>query len=214
MKLYSIDNSSEEIILFLTGWGCDERQFAHLKSEIYDVLIGYDYSDFELDFDFSKYKTINILAFSAGVFVASLIKHKLPKVSYSVAVNGNPLSYDKYFGLSENVQNIFKSISKDNILGFRKEYLVYSEEELIKLNKCQPHRTLESCMYELKSLQEAYQKPFIPIEYDLIWMSDSDKIFDLEKQKEYFKDSRVRIIPNAAHFPFFRFSTYEEFFIF
>ena len=112
------------------------------------------------------------------------------------------------------MQKIFKSISKDNILGFRKEYLVYSEEELIKLNKCQPHRTLESCMNELKSLQNAYKKPFTPIEYDLIWMSDSDKIFDLEKQKEYYKDSRVHIIPNAAHFPFFRFNTYEEFFIF
>lgn len=33
-----------------------------------DVLILYDYQNLELEFDFSKYRQIDIIAYSAGVF--------------------------------------------------------------------------------------------------------------------------------------------------
>ena len=44
MKKFLIDNNSSELILFFTGWGCDEYEFEHLKSNK-DVLILYNYLD-------------------------------------------------------------------------------------------------------------------------------------------------------------------------
>lgn len=210
MKLFFIDNNSQKLIFFLTGWGCDEKQFSLLKSYNFDILIGYDYSNLDFDFDFSKYKEVNLLTFSAGVFIAGIIKDKLPKINKSVAVNGNPLSYDKYFGLQDNIIDLFKNIAKNNIVNFREEYLVSSKEELKKLNYLQPNRSVESCLTELIQLQKYYLSSFEPMKYDLVCLSDSDKIFNLEKQKEFFNYSKIFIIKNSAHFPFFKFKTYEE----
>ena len=75
MNNYLVDNNSDKLLLFFAGWGCDEYEFEHLKSDS-DVLILYNYTDLDLDFDFSKYKEINLLAFSAGVFVASIFDFK------------------------------------------------------------------------------------------------------------------------------------------
>ena len=55
MKPFLINKNSENLLIFFTGWGCDESEFEHLKADS-DVLILYDYSDLSLYFDFSKYK--------------------------------------------------------------------------------------------------------------------------------------------------------------
>ena len=62
MQKYLIDNNSDKLLLFFTGWGCDEYEFEHLNADS-DVLLLYNYSDLGLDFDFSKYKEINLIAF-------------------------------------------------------------------------------------------------------------------------------------------------------
>lgn len=71
MKQYLINNISDSLLIFFTGWGCDEYEFKHLKSSS-DVLVLYDYSDLDLNFDFSKYKNFDLIAFSAGVLLLLL----------------------------------------------------------------------------------------------------------------------------------------------
>ena len=66
MKLVKIDNRSSSLIIFFAGWGCDENQFTNLRDRE-DVLILYDYRDLDLDFDFSPYRQVDVLAYSAGV---------------------------------------------------------------------------------------------------------------------------------------------------
>ena len=52
--------------------------------------------------------------------------------------------------------------------------------------------------------------PFKPMKFDLVYLSDNDKILGFERQKEYFKNNNIKIIQNAGHFPFFRFKTFDE----
>lgn len=75
-------------MIFFTGWGCDEYEFEHLDS-VSDVLLLYDYSDLNLDFDFSRYKTFDLAAFSAGVFVASVMRFNFD-INRKIAISGNP----------------------------------------------------------------------------------------------------------------------------
>ena len=49
MQTKLIQNNSKNLIIFLTGWGCDSDQFKFMYSKENDVLIVYDYSN--LDFD-------------------------------------------------------------------------------------------------------------------------------------------------------------------
>lgn len=46
MNKYLIDNNSNTLLMFFSGWGSDENVFKHLKSDI-DVLILYDYSNLD-----------------------------------------------------------------------------------------------------------------------------------------------------------------------
>ena len=41
MKQYLINKNSDELLMFFTGWGCDEYEFEHLDSK-FDVLLLYD----------------------------------------------------------------------------------------------------------------------------------------------------------------------------
>lgn len=214
MKLELIDNNSDKLIIFLTGWGCDANQFSHLSAKKYDVLIAYNYNNLNFEFDFSKYSEINLLTFSAGVFISGVVKKKLPQLNKKVAVNGNPLSFDKYFGPPEHVVKTISTVSRENVIDFRRNYLVHDDKELSKFNKNQAnsHRGLEDCLNEFKKIREYYKSEFDVMDFDLVLLSENDKIFDIKKQLQYYKNNKVKVLRNAAHYPFFKFNTYDEIF--
>ncbi|MCM1265899.1 MAG: DUF452 family protein [Candidatus Gastranaerophilales bacterium] len=210
MQAEFINNNSRDIIIFLTGWGCDARQFRFMKSEQNDILILYDYTDLEWDFDFSKYKNISLIAFSAGVYVGGLIYEKLPKLTKSIAINGNPLAYDDYFGLRKEIKDVFQGVSSETALSFRRKYMVISDDEYNLFNRYHPCRTYESCKTELKSLAEYYNNSKA-MNYDVAILSKKDKIFDTNRQNEYWKNrSRCVYLEDSAHFPFFTLNDFDE----
>ena len=210
MKTKLISNNSKDLILFLTGWGCDDVQFQSMTSSK-DVLLCWDYTDLELNFDFSKYENICLLTYSAGVYVAGLIADKLPKFKLKIAINGNPLMFDEYFGINENLINTMYKLNEDNYLQFRKDFLVYNNEEFEYFNNHTSIRTFDSCATELKNLEEYSKTKFTPIDYDIALLSDNDKIFNPTTQRKYFKASYI-ILNNQAHNVFYKIKTYDDIF--
>lgn len=212
MQTKLIKNNSENLIIFLSGWACDDEQFSFLtENSSYDILICYNYSDLSLDFDFSGYKKFYLITFSAGVFIAGMIKNILPEFEKTIAINGNPLAYDEYFGLRTEVINLFNGVDKTNAIDFRRKYLVYNDKELSMLNKCQPKRTFEDCRIELLALNRYAQQKPEPYSFDTALLSDNDKIFIPERQLEYWRGKSICVIlKNSAHFPFFRFKNFDE----
>lgn len=209
MKQFFINNNSDKLILFFAGWGCDEYEFEHLKTDS-DVLIFYDYTDLSYDFDFSKYGEINMLSFSAGVFVGAVFRHDF-KINKKVALSGNPYLFDEELGLSEVVLKILRGITIDTCDAFAREYLVMTDEEYKNFHNS--HRTLESCEIELDALEKIYKNEYNNIQdvYDTAVVGDSDPLFNPEKQKEFYGD-KLRIVKNARHNLFFRVNSYDELF--
>ncbi len=211
MQTGLINNNSEKLIIFLTGWGCDYNQFRFMKSSEYDVLICYDYTNLDLHFDFSKYKECNLIAFSAGVCVASVIKDKLPQMKKKIAINGNPLAYNEHYGLRKEILEVFAGVRKETALEFRREFLVYDDKEFKMFNSTQPLRTFDSCKEELLSLKSYYNEDITLIDFDVAVLSKNDKIFYFDWQKEYWSDkSQCVILDNCAHYPFFRLDSFEK----
>jgi malonyl-CoA O-methyltransferase/biotin synthesis protein BioG len=209
MKTKLISKNSSKLIIFLSGWGCDDVQFQNMTSKS-DVFLCWDYSDLDFDFNFDKYETIDLIAYSAGVFVGGLIKDKLPKLNKRVAINGNLKMFDKYFGIPKNVLDLMSGLNLDNYMDFRRNYLVISDEELEYFNKNSSIRTFESCSFELKKLQEYYSNADnLQFEYDKAILSDSDKIFNPQHQIEYYKDEYI-LLKNRAHDIFFTFKDFDE----
>ena len=210
MKYCFHNNNAQDLILFFSGWGCDENQFTNLHDNK-DVLILYDYHDLTLDFDFSNYANIYIIAYSAGVFAASVMADKLPHIRQKIAVCGNPYLFDKTLGLSPKIIQVFRKISLDNYLDFRKKYMVFNEDEYEKYNQLQSLRTIESCQEELDALNSIYEQKKHQINplFDKAVMAENDLIFRLPIQKDFYKD-KLQVIKNARHHIFFRFNSFED----
>lgn len=100
MKTKLIQNNSNDLVVFLTGWGCDDNQFKNFYSSK-NLLLCWDYSTLDFEFDFGKYNKVSLLTYSAGVLIACLLQDKFPKFDKKVAVNGNPLMIDAKFGISK-----------------------------------------------------------------------------------------------------------------
>ena len=207
MKKHFINNNSDNLLLFFTGWGCDEYEFEHLTAES-DVLLLYDYSDLETDFDFSKYKKTDLIAFSAGVFVASVFKFDF-ELDKKIAIDGNPYLFDEYYGLSQEMQNILYNITEENANDFAVNYLIKTDAE--RNNFHPSKRTLESCRSEFDNLKKIYQaeKQKIKDIYDYAIFGEEDPIFNISAQKEFY-GKRLNILKNARHNLFFRISKYEQ----
>jgi len=207
MKKYLIDNNSDNLLIFFTGWGCDEYEFEHLKA-CHDVLILFDYSDLSLDFDFKKYKEFNLISFSAGVFVASIFDFKF-KINKKIALSGNPYLFDEKLGLSKEIQEILYSINENNADDFARNYLIKTDEEWKKFHHSK--RTIESCRKEFDALKQIYNKSKQNIKdiYDVAFIGDSDKIFNVSSQKEFY-GKKLKIVENARHNLFFKVEKYEE----
>ena len=184
MKKYLINKYSDNLILFFTGWGCDEYEFNHLKSDS-DILLLYDYSDLNLDFDFSKYNTFDLIAFSAGVFVASIMNFDF-SINKKIAISGNPYLFDESLGLSKKVQNILYNVDEKNANDFARNYLVKTNEEWKIFHHSK--RTLESCKLEFNCLKELYisNKGKIKDIYDFAIFGKEDPIFNVSIQKEFY----------------------------
>ncbi len=215
MKQYFINKNSDNLLLFFTGWGCDEYEFEHLKSES-DVLLLYDYSDLNLDFDFSKYKKINLIAFSAGVFATSIFNFRnfnISKIDKKIALDGNPYLFDEYFGLSKEMQKILYSVNETNADEFALNFLIKTDEE--RKNFRHSKRTTQSCVRELDCLKELYitNKQNIKDIYDMAIFGEDDSIFNISAQKEFYKN-RLHFVKNARHNIFFRIKNYKQLFDF
>lgn len=211
MKQYLVNNHSDKLIIFFTGWGCDEYEFEHLTSKA-DVLLLYDYLDLNLDFDFSNYKKIDLMAFSAGVFVASIMNFNF-EISKKIAISGNPYLFDEHLGLSTEIQNILCNISAENADDFARNYLIKTDEEWKNFHHSK--RTLESCKEEFNSLKNLFisQNHNIKDIYDFALIGENDEIFSTSVQKQFYKN-RLKMIENARHNLFFRIQKYEQFFNF
>lgn len=204
------DNHAEDLIVFFAGWGCDDNQFVNLHDRK-NVLILYDYQNLRLDFDFSAYKNIDVLAYSAGVFVAAVLSDKIPGVKRKIALCGNPYLFDEKLGLSAATVAALKAITLDNYLEFRRKYMVYSEDEYEKYNELQSLRTIESCQSELESLQKMYQQSADTIrpKFDKAIIAENDLLFNPAAQKEFYQE-KLRIIPHARHHVFFKFTSFAD----
>ena len=206
MQKYLINKNSDNLIIFFTGWGCDEYEFDHLDTNS-DVLILYNYSDLNLDFDFSKYKNFDLIAFSAGVFVASIMDFNF-EINKKIAISGNPYLFDEHLGLSKKVLNVLYNITEENAEDFARNYLVKTDSEWENFHISK--RTLDSCRIELDCLKGLYNnKQKIKDIYNIAIFGEEDLLFNISEQKKFYGE-RTHIIKNARHNIFFRINSYEQ----
>jgi biotin synthesis protein BioG len=195
-KLFS--NDSQNLVIFMSGWGCDDIQYKKITSKS-DILLCWNYSDLDFNVELKDYKRIDLIAYSAGVFVSGLIKNKLPKLDKRIAINGNLKIFDEYFGITQEALSMMHNLNLDNYMDFRRRFLVFNDEELEYFNQNSSQRSFESCEEELKALEQYYKENNkLNFEFDKAILSGCDKIFNAKHQKEFYNGKYI-LLENKAH---------------
>lgn len=210
MQTFFQDNKSDELILLFNGWGMDEKPFTPLIS-FRDILFVSDYSDcqnFNFNFDFSKYKKIFLITFSAGVYMAAYLQDKLPKLDMKIAVNGTLKLFNQNLGLTQQNVNMMASVSEKNYMELRKK-LFYNKKYLAVFNKYQPARDITSSLNELAALKKYYLKD-LKFDYDKVILGQNDLIIPYANQFRAWQNHKNKRILQGGHFLFYLFKSFDE----
>ncbi len=203
MQHYWLNRSgNDKLILFFAGWGFDENPFKFLNCGEYDVLMFYDYNDLQF-IDIPDYKEINLIAWSMGVFVASLLREKLPPLNKKIAVNGTLFPVHDEWGIPVKIFELTLKHAQAGLQGKFYKNVFGTNFEQYAQNPVA--RTIENRVDELNSLYELIKNsPSVEASktfYDLVIVSDDDKIIPTNNQLAFWgKNSTPHLVVSELKF--------------
>ncbi|ECK7686304.1 DUF452 family protein [Campylobacter jejuni] len=191
---------SKKLIVVFGGFASHSSHFSHLKSDK-NVILFYDYENFDLNFDFKAFDELFLIAFSMGVCVANRLLKEL-NFKQKIAINGTNLGIDKSKGIHpaifrKTLQNFKLENFKEALFKERKNLtkdFIFKDEKALKI--------------ELEKLFDfALVKQEENLLWDKVYSSKKDEIFPQNALKNTF--SKL-IFLNEPHFAFFHFKTWDE----
>lgn len=96
---------SRRLILIYAGWAMDAEPFRHVCRPGYDTMVVWDYRDLTMNWSgVSSYDEIALIAWSMGVYAASMTIHSIDHlITARIAVNGTLSPVDNMRGIPENI---------------------------------------------------------------------------------------------------------------
>lgn len=205
--------NNSKLIIFFAGWSFDENPFKFLAYENFDVLIVCDYSTIDENIEkFTSYKEINLIAWSMGVFVAYLLKDKLPKFNKKIAINGTPLPVNDEFGIPIKPFLLTLRHAKTGLEGKFYQNIFDTKEEFEKYSTMSVNRSIENRETELKSLYDKIRSAEINYSrfYDKALISSRDKIIPTKNQINFWQNNAEIEMLESGHFPYYNFKSWNE----
>ncbi|EAK0366408.1 TPA: DUF452 family protein [Campylobacter jejuni] len=191
---------SKKLIVAFGGFASHPSHFSHLKSDK-NVILFYDYENFDLNFNFKAFDELFLIAFSMGVCVANRLLKEL-NFKQKIAINGTNLGIDKSKGIHPT---IFKKTLQNFKLEHFKEALFKERKSLAKDFIFKDEKALK---IELEKLFDfALTKQEENLLWDKVYSSKEDEIFPPNALKNSFKNL---IFLDESHFAFFDFKTWDE----
>ncbi|EJA9482102.1 DUF452 family protein [Campylobacter jejuni] len=191
---------SKKLIVVFGGFASHSSHFSHLKSDK-NVILFYDYENFDLNFDFKAFDELFLIAFSMGVCVANRLLKEF-NFKQKIAINGTNLGIDKSKGIHpaifrKTLQNFKLENFKEALFKERKNLtkdFIFKDEKALKI--------------ELEKLFDfALVKQEENLLWDKVYSSKKDEIFPPNALKNSFKNL---IFLDEPHFAFFHFKTWDE----
>ena len=197
--------NNKKFILFFNGWGMDENAVKHLKNDDFDILMIYDYRNYDLlKFDFSSYLEKYLVCWSMGVYVSNLFKDILDNFNKKIALSGTSKMIDNEFGIPQKIYDLtIRNFSDKSAELFIKNMFLDSRNN-IKIS-----RTTQELKEELIAIKNLKIDNFI--NYDKAYISSFDKIVPTKNQMKYWEKTNAEIIQlKTPHYPFNNFSAWQE----
>lgn len=182
----------------------DWRVFRHIRRHGYDILVIWDYS--QLTFDWSvvaSYDEICLVAWSMGVFVASVTIHEiLPRITKSIAVCGTPDPINNTLGIPVEIYHgTAEGLNAGNLRKFHRR-MCLDAEHYAAFREVAPRRDIVSLRDELYALEThtIFHAPQVCC-WDMAIIGRHDRIFPPTNQVRAWRDKAPTIITEDAHLP-------------
>jgi uncharacterized protein HI_1552 len=207
VKTKFYDHQGKHLIVYFAGWGTPLDAVAHLILPTnHNLLICYDYQDLTLDFDFSAYQQIRVVAWSMGVWVAERVLQGITLQS-ATAVNGTGLPCDDGFGIPyaifkgtlDNLTENTRSKFERRICGDKVSFERYQQFSARSFNEI--HRELIALFAMIQQ-----DKRTDLIHWTNAWISSRDKIFMPANQHQYWASRCAVQEIEGEHYVFSRFT--------
>lgn len=198
---------SARLLLIFSGWGTDARPFRSLAASGYDIAVAYDYRSmcFEKEVSLDNYEEVCVLAWSFGVPAAAWFIKKHPELprTATVAVNGTLYPVDDRRGIPRAVfDGTLGGLSAATLRKFDRR-MCGSAAVLAEYDKVHPQRDPGELADELRTIDSLMPSEDMALEFDTVYVSDSDRIIPTGNQIEAWAGhADVRIV-EGPHLPDF-----------
>ncbi|WP_440209977.1 DUF452 family protein [Actinobacillus pleuropneumoniae] len=215
MKTKLISTQQANLIIYFAGWGTPASVVSHLAlPNGYDLLICYDYQDLNFPaFDFSRYQTVRLVAWSMGVWVAEKV---LPEINLAsaTAINGTLFPKHDLWGIPLQIfDGTLQTLNAENRLKFERR--MCGDKQLLNVYLALPEqRSLAEIHHELEVLNTAIEANLVTpkLHWTNVIIGEKDRIFSAQNQLAFWQDKRVRMthLSKGEHYLWQHFSEWEQ----
>lgn len=205
-------DENKKLLIFFCGWSFDFKPFEWLACNDYDVLMLYDYNDLSIQIEILGYKEYFLVTWSMGVFVAYLLKEKLPEFKEKIAINGTPFPVDNEKGIPIKTFDLTLKYVETGLQGKFQRNLFKTEEDFQKYLQNPVAREISNQASELVSLKKLIDETDVDYKkyYNRAIISDTDKIIPTRNQHNCWDNVCPVVVLNSGHFPFYDFESWND----
>lgn len=203
--------NNKKLIVFFAGWSFDYKPFECLECKDYDVLIFYDYNTLELPNIDYNYEEKILITWSMGVFIAYLLKDKLPQFNKKIAVNGTPYPVHNEFGIPQKTFDLTLKYAETGLQGKFYQNVFTNDEFLAKYNENPIERSIENRVSELVTLDKLIKETQLKYDnnfYNKAIVGLTDKIIPTKNQLTFWDNIAETV--DCGHFPFYNYKSWAE----
>ncbi len=200
------EEKNRELIVFFNGWGFDADVVKDLDTNGFDILIVYDYRNFDFNFsliNLKKYEKKHLICWSMGVMTSNLFSKTFENFDTKIAINGTPNMIDDEFGIPKRIFALtLKRFSEESAQKFAQN--MFNNGEIL----ISPKRNFSELKQELESLNSVNIDT--PMKFDKAYISTEDKIIPAKNQLNYWLNKTSTQLLNAPHYPFNQFKSWND----
>lgn len=185
----------------------DWRPFTTLTAEGYDIMVVWDYRD--LTFNWKQvltYDEVCLIAWSMGVFAASLTIHEIDsRITKRIAVNGTLDPIHDSRGIPRAIYHgTINSLAPNTLRKFYRR-MCSERQQFETFSANLPRRTVSELIDELHAIEDytIFHTPQITT-WDLAIISREDGIFPVENQCTAWRGLAQVIMAAGGHLPDFQ----------
>jgi biotin synthesis protein BioG len=205
----------ERLLVFCNGWGMDGSPFIPMQAHALDVLMCYDYTDFEVDADLQGliggYAQADLISWSMGVWAGQrLFSSSAGQFKRRIAVNGTLCPIHDQFGIP--VEIFSSTLAHFDEAARLKFYRRMCRERgtLETFLAHQPERGLADQRMELENLLQGREclDADSAIYTDVV-IGKRDLILPTANQKRFWQQKKIHLV-DGYHFLFYGWRSWDD----